>query len=203
MRVPLTWALPSVAHGVEAIAAEVEANGTIVDKEALHYVLRSRAGSSSQGFPNSPWARDCDASGVRADRCTSNGDGMELSDFVDHPRARASHLGAAHVLALRLYTTAAFRSINEPLRQPARTSPHPLPITVGFLKEAINQMRNRDSQRDSYREETKGSSPSSPSDRRASEASLQPTVLWRGLKDLRVTDEFVREGGTELAPMVR
>lgn len=48
------------------------------------------------------------------------------------------------VLVLRLYTTAAFKVINGPLRELAskqRTEPHPLPVTVVLLEEAIGRLR--------------------------------------------------------------
>jgi hypothetical protein len=141
--VPPTWALPSLAMGVEAIAAEIEACGSADAREALQYVLHSAAGSSARRFINSSWARDCDASGVRADRLTATGEGMTLSDFVAHPRARIAQLSAVHVLALRLYTTAAFLEINAPMRDRERVEAHPFPVTVGFIKEAISQMRQR------------------------------------------------------------
>lgn len=62
-------------------------------------------------------------------------------------------LTTAHVVALRLYTTAAFRSINNPLRDllkdedgqpvvpPTLRQPHPLPCTVAFLYEALKRTR--------------------------------------------------------------
>ena len=43
---------------------------------------------------------------------------------------------------LRLYTTAAFRSINAPLRDrnPERP-PHRLPVTVNYIRDAIGKLR--------------------------------------------------------------
>ena len=74
---------------------------------------------------------------------------MRLADFVDHPDARVAALSDAHVLALRLYTTLVYKSINTPLRKLAHTPaagsasarPHPLPVTVAFLSEAIKKLR--------------------------------------------------------------
>jgi len=54
---------------------------------------------------------------------------------------RRAQLKAAHVVALRLYTTAAFRSINGPLRDHGRTEPHPFAATVFFLTDGIRRLR--------------------------------------------------------------
>ena len=42
--------------------------------------------------------------------------GQPLRYFVDHPTSREAQLLPEHVVALRLYTTAAFQSFNAPLR---------------------------------------------------------------------------------------
>ena len=69
---------------------------------------------------------------------------MRFADFVSHEKARKAGLSRAHVLALRLYTTEAFRIINNPLRDQERYrkgKPHPLPATVVFLREGIKRLR--------------------------------------------------------------
>jgi hypothetical protein len=48
---------------------------------------------------------------------TAAGAKMRFDDLVAHPSARWARLQAPNVLALRLYTTAAFVEINAPLRQ--------------------------------------------------------------------------------------
>ena len=70
--------------------------------------------------------------------------GKRLDDFVSHPDARAAKLQRAHVLALRLYSCSVYRSIVDPLRNgcsPER--PHPYPVTVAFLTEAIKELRTK------------------------------------------------------------
>ena len=88
-----------------------------------------------------------------------------------------------HVLALRLYTTAAFGSSVNPLRAGGT---HPLPVTVFFLTEAISKLR------------TVGASLHAPG-----QASTGALDLWRGLADMErsLPREFVALGGTEKAPM--
>ena len=103
-----------LAGGVESIEREFATHGTPDDVECLEYILHHAAGSSPKVFPNG--VRDLGRRGER------------LADFVAHPHARRSGLSTAHVLALRLYTSAAFRSLNAPLRARGREgAPRNLP----------------------------------------------------------------------------
>lgn len=165
MRVPSSTIYAGMMKGVEAIIAEFEASGTESDKECLHYVMHERAGSSDKEFPN----------GVR-DQGRNN---ELLEDFVNHPHSKRAGLSQAHVLALRLYTTAAFVSLNTPLREVNSTEPHPFPVTIRFITEAIKQLRSLG----------------------ASQGSSKDLELWRGLHGLTVDTRFMEKGGTEIAPM--
>ena len=79
-----------------------------------------------------------------------------------------------------LDSTAAFKVLNSPLRELGRTEPHPLPVTVSFLSDAIGKLRAVG----------------------ANEANAnQQLDLWRGMRDLKTSAEFKERGGTELAPM--
>ena len=54
-------------------------------------------------------------------------------------------LSRAHVIALRLYTTSAYKHINNPLRDQKRRSAnrqHPLAATVICIQEGIKKLRN-------------------------------------------------------------
>ena len=120
--------------------------GTDVDKECLAYVLYAEAGSSDLAFQGG-LKRDCDENGaVLESRTVCDGAarrGMLLRDFVAHKHSRLVNLKQAHVVALRLYTTAAFESINNPLRDWARYErgePHPLPTTVALLRDALTKL---------------------------------------------------------------
>lgn len=182
------------ARGVQSIVEEVTTHGSDEVKECLHYVLQQSAGSSPKLFANSPFPRDCDAAGLRPDRRLPSGQGMLLADFVNHPNARIAELSEAHVLALRLYSTAAFVAINAPLRDSRRSGPHPLAVTVDFLAEAIRRLRSVEA--DAAGRLSMSSSLATPSKSAHSELNL-----WRGLKDRRVPDGFEEGGGSELAPM--
>jgi len=171
---------PSVVHiglsqGLQGIQDEFERYvGEFADevRECMHYVLYERAGTNEKLFPNSPHKRDH----------TRNGE--TLADFLAHPDARTARLEEAHVAALRIYTTAAYKVLNNPLRDLDRTEPHPFPVTIAFLREAIGKLRAVGAQEDT--QEGK------------SETRLD---LWRGMRDTEVTDSFMQHGGTELAPM--
>ena len=179
--------------GIEAMVREFELHGTDSDRECVDYILHAPAGSSDKTFDGR--LRDCDAHGrVHNARLNAEGRarvrdgqdapaaeyGMRLHDFVDHASSSTAHLDAAHVFALRIYTTAAFRTINDPLRdtRPDRP-PHGLPTTVTCLKEAIGKLRAVEAQ----------------------EGDQGTVDLWRGMKNLRVVESFTAQGGTELAPM--
>jgi hypothetical protein len=179
-----TFAMPTYAAGIEAIVSEFERHGSESDRECVDYVLRRRAGSSDIVYSNGHLKRDCDPSGrIFSSRLTPDGQGMAFQDFVSHERSRIAQLQEAHVLALRLYTTAAYRSLNSPLRDTrADRGPHPFPMTINYLREGICQLRAASAQLD-----TNG--------------GTDVLDLWRGLKDLHAGDEFQRSGGTELAPM--
>ncbi|KAL3921489.1 MAG: hypothetical protein SGPRY_004887 [Prymnesium sp.] len=110
---------------------------------------------------------------------------VRFNDFVKHEIALQAQLDPAHVLALRLYTTHAFKYMNGPLRSTEYGQgkrPHPLPITMTFISEGIKKLRA------AYV---------------ASENATKVAHLWRGMKNLKVADEFLANlrGGTEVAPM--
>ena len=153
-------------EGVKAIQREIGEHGTDEDKECLHYVLHEKAGGSVTRFAN----------GVRDGGRNSE----TFEDFCNHATCTACNLEPSHVLALRLYSTAVYKSINGPLRDTKRTGPHPLAITVSFVDEGVRRLRAVGAQ--------------------ASGAVAQED-LWRGMRNAEIPDEFLQLGGTELAPM--
>ena len=183
MCVPREVVLQGLIEGTAAIAQEVTAGGTDDDRECLHYILHAEAGSSEQTYQGG-LKRDCDERGrVLACRTVTDSSGgvrgMRLEDFVSHPSAQLANLTEAHVVALRLYTTQAFKSINNPLRDRERFESgeaHPLPATVALIRDALGKLRavEADHSRDS---------------------ALRRVYLYRGMKDV------MEQGGTELAPM--
>lgn len=153
------------------------------DFECLQYVLNSRAGSSDKVFANGNLKRDCDARGkVLGDRLTFDGHGMVLHDFCSHPSARTAKLLSPHVVALRLYTTAAFVRLNSPMRDedPNRLS-HPFPVTMSYIDAGISKLRAvgaKDGE------------------------GLAKEDYWRGMRCLSIADvrgHFLTEGGSVTA----
>ena len=98
--------------------------------------------------------------------------GMRLKDFVAMAAAINGDLRPAHVLALRLYSSSVFKTINDSLRQGCSTDrKHPYPTTVVYLVDAIKKLR--------------------------AAPGGHPPVLWRGMRGLDVDHEFMTRGGTE------
>ncbi len=70
--------------------------------------------------------------------------------------------------------------INEPLRNLEEGVEHPLPVLVTLLEKALRKLRQIGSN---------------------DMALVSEMFLWRGMKNLKPSDEFKTRGGTELAPM--
>ena len=165
-------------NGVHAIEAEVRALGDKSVSEQLDYILWHTA--SVRMFPNG-----------QRDTCHA---GKRLHDFVNDPTAKTAGLDEAEVVALRLYTTAAFRAINDPLRDDVRIDsgqPHPLPVTVMLINKGIKKLRGVQVEPDKM-------AGFEDSEDAGSNAALKPVVLWRGMRNIRPTDQFAENGGTEV-----
>ena len=109
--------------------------------------------------------------------------GVRPAYFVQHNNARDAGLTEVGVFSLRTYTTSAYKYMNGPLRDDKRYDKRkqvPLPALTHFADEAIRKLR-------SVRART------------ASEE--RNVVLWRGMRNVRVSQEFMQLGGTELAFM--
>ena len=113
-------------------------------------------------------------------------DGKSLSDFMECKEVKdAKGLERTHVIALRLYTTVLYTYINEPLRfhehyrEVAGDKPrHPLAAVVWFIFKGLKILRKNSD-------------------------IGQGISLWRGVKDVKVEDAFLKSGGfnCEKAPM--
>lgn len=110
-----------------------------------------------------------------------NGRGeMRLSDFLAHPKAIKACLSEAELVAMRLYTTSAFEFMNRPLRDDKRYERGqscPLPATTYFACSGIKKLR-------ALHVDSEGE-----------------TTLWRGMRNLDAADNFMKQGGKELAFM--
>ncbi len=172
MNVDKNETVAKVLRGVPAVKEEVEKLKTNKKyskyyaevSKYLNYILYEPA--SELEYPN----------GIR-DKGRA---GKTFSYFAGHRCAKEADLDEAEVVALRLYTTPAFKAFNEPLRNMEEGVEHPLPVLVTILAEAIKKLRQIGSN---------------------DIAAVQEKVLWRGMKNLKPSDEFKTRGGTELAPM--
>ena len=185
MRIEQSLLFSRLAQGVSAIVQEVSRFGTDEDKECLEYVLYKEAGSDvpiQDGWDG--WfvngKRDCDRHGrLLESRKRPDGTGMRLADFVAHKNVIASNLNEAHVVALRLYSTAAFKSLNTPLRRLGEDAePHKMPVTVALIDDAVKKLRSVDASQ-----------------------GLGKMDLFRGMSNVKVSKELYEKGGAELAPM--
>jgi hypothetical protein len=64
---------------------------------------------------------------------------MKLKDFLQCDPAKKGKLELYHIAALRLYTSDAYKCINEPLRKSVK--PHPYPATTYFMTQALKKLR--------------------------------------------------------------
>jgi len=133
-----------VIDGVAAIRREVIQFGSAAAKECLEYVLEMEAGASPMTFQGG-LKRDCDGRGnLLPSRRLRDGRGMRLADFINLPLVVECALETSEVAGLRLYSTATYEFINNPLRDQERRmkgESHPLPITVAFISSGLQKLR--------------------------------------------------------------
>jgi len=175
MRVEPNLIYIELPKGIDAIVAEFERyNGLFAEeaRECMQYIMYERAGQSTRQFQDGQ-IRD------------ANRSGETLADFHAHPNSRTARLEMAHVASLRIYTTSAYKVLNSPFRDIHSTAPHPFPVTIYFLKEAIGKLR----------------AVGALEDKEGSSQTNTLLDLWRGMRNTEVTEEFMQHGGTELAPM--
>ena len=107
--------------------------------------------------------------------------GVTLEYFLKHDIALQTGLLKEEVVALRLYTTSVYKYMNDPLRNEARFANHEpclLPVTTKFAADGIKKLRALHAN-----------------------DSKEVRILWRGMRNLEVADNFMEKGGTELAFM--
>eukprot|EP01043_Picozoa_sp_COSAG02_P010664 COSAG02_NODE_380_length_23483_cov_8.034382_2_plen_777_part_00 len=104
--------------------------------------------------------------------------GVSVDSLLAHSSAQTAKLGRHHIIALRLYTTSSYSRINDPLRADPPQRPHPFAATTYFISDGIRLLRAVAATcADAYVER----------------------ILWRGLKDVGITGQFMTEGGTDYA----
>jgi hypothetical protein len=158
-------------QGLAAIRFEFEAHGTTEEVALMNYVLDEKAVEIKEDVSYGTAVRD------------KGNTGKGLAEFVGLPDAVQAKLEAPHVAALRLYTSQAYPRINNPLREGcSKDRPHPFAATTLFLDQALKKLRANNARGEGEEQQVR-------------------KVFWRGMKDLELTDEFRRHGGTELGCM--
>ena len=110
--------------------------------------------------------------------------GWTLADFMNSKETEAG-LKEDHVVALRLYTTAAYKHINDPSRDQQRIEQkkrHPFAATVKKMTDGIKLLRSVQASKNQNK-------------------TTKQTILWRGMKHVHASASFHELGGTELASM--
>ena len=178
------------AKGVEGIQMEVDRFvGDSTDPEVkevgelLRYIRFEN--TSEKEYPN----------GIR-----DKGRGSQPPEyFLMHPKAQQACLIEAEVVALRLYTTMAYKFMNNPLRDQDRHLqgiPCPLAVTTWWAVSGIKKLRALSESLSCDTSETAAGKP-----KRSKNASDGSTILWRGMRNVDIAEKFMEEGGTELAFM--
>jgi hypothetical protein len=109
-------------------------------------------------------------------------DAWLLEDFLQDESAKVAGLKRAEVAALRLYTTLVYLYINGPLRDLARVEARkavPLGVITMLVYKAIKKLRQVNA---------------------SSDSATARQVLWRGMKDVEVTTDFMTKGEPPPSP---
>ena len=159
-----------ILNEVEGIKEEVYRFASLSDdeevkqvKELLDYILTQP--SSEQTYAN----------GIRDKGRKS----VLLADFLEDPKFSEAGLFPAELVAMRLYTTVAYKFMNNPLRDGERYNKRvmcQLPVTTHVASSGIKKLR-------------------------ALCVDVGEKTLWRGMRNTDVADDFMNQGGTELAFM--
>lgn len=158
-----------VKNKVKVILKEFAKRGTSEDKR------------NCSGLMNGTYVNPPNKDGTPLTAQEIQGQSRTIDELMAYPDVQDAGIERHHVLALRLYTTSTYKSINDPMRQDPPVLPHPFAATLYYISDALSKLR-----------EVQGKDPM----RRNS--SL---VFWRGMKNLQIAEEFVQTGGTEMACM--
>lgn len=108
--------------------------------------------------------------------------GEKLVSFWRKDQSRTCKLTVVEVASLRFYTTTSFHLVNDPLRS-GGSDTHPLALTTYSITCGLKKLRALNFQA------------------KMAGGKGMATYLWRGLKDRRVSDDFMIDGGSEKACM--
>jgi hypothetical protein len=115
--------------------------------------------------------------GIR-DYCRS---GKSIDDYLKMPQSKKTKMNKPEAVSLRFYSSPSFPAVTMWLRDPASTTQHPLAaivycICTGIRKQLALGAEDQD-------------------------AAVREVIVWRGFSDLQISDNFLKYGGSEFAPM--
>jgi hypothetical protein len=145
---------------IKAMRDEIEAHGTDDDIANFNELLDETFRRPGSAVDDPPWHKS-------------------LSDVMLTQEAIQADLKLHHVLALQLYTTSTFSSINFPLRQEPIQKPNPFGCITFYISEGLGKLRQIKSKTE----------------------TLKVNTYWRGMRDRSISDEFMSQGGAEMACM--
>jgi hypothetical protein len=167
------WAQPdSVDQAVAAIETEFRLYGTAEDQEWFDYIMNHPA---------------CERTYRQGTRDKGHG-AITLKGFASKKEAIVANLDLAQVLALRLYTSPVYKSLNDPLRSykcesdgtltipRSMKAQHRFPVTVSYIQKALLKLRAVECDRGKQGE---------------------LLVMWRGNQNLIVSQDYLARGGVE------
>ena len=108
-------------------------------------------------------------------------EGKTIDDFLNMPQSKTTGMNKSEAVSLRFYSSPSFPAVTIPLRDPDRETQHPLAaiaycILSGIRKQLALGAENQD-------------------------AAVEEVIFWRGFRDLKISDDFKKHGGTEYFPM--
>ena len=165
--------LEDAMHGIGSILL----GSTDADQKLAEYTLEGEAAIEREFMHNGSAE---DRSNFTKVRDGTFPDGKTLEQLMKHKSTKVAKLQRYHVLALRLYTSSSYSKINNPMRSEPPARPHPFAATTFFVFDAIKKLRTVESQ---------------------GAAGKKPLTLWRGVSGLSLTQDFMTDGGCELACM--
>ena len=165
--------LADAAHGIKVLLGVSDAAVSIYLQQHEEAIKQEFV---AHGTPEDKANLRCILSGTKIPGWACPGVSVDL--LLAHSSARTAKLGRHHIIALRIYTTSSYSRINDPLRADPPQRPHPFAATTYFISDGIRLLRAvAANQPDAYIER----------------------ILWRGMKDLGITGQFLTEGGTDYA----
>jgi hypothetical protein len=105
--------------------------------------------------------------------------GKTIDYFVELPEATG--MNKPEAVSLRFYSSHSFGAVVIPLRDTTRETEHPLAAMTYAIDQAIRKQQKWGAW--------------------DKNAASQERVLWRAFRDMKISDDFKKFGGTEFAPM--